>query len=100
MSFVTILKLLVIAASAPLNGYVLGQLWRWFMVPLGVQAISIAAAMGIIVTVALVHWSSWRFVVGLATIDRQFVTHMVYATWGAPVVAFGLGWLCQYAGTF
>ena len=93
MSFVTMLKLWVIAASAPLNGYVLTKLWLWFLVPLGVPAIGIAAAMGIIVTVALVHWSSWRFVVGISAIPNDFVTHMVYATWGAPAVAFGLGWL-------
>lgn len=101
MSFVMLLKLWVIAASAPYNGFVLSKLWLWFVVPLGVPSIGIAAAMGIIVTITMARWSTFRFCLDLDA--HNGTSHIDVATWVvwlAPTAALAAGWLCQYAGTF
>ena len=100
ISFAAFAKLCIIAASAPFNGWVLSQLWSWFIVPLGVVHLSVTAAMGIIVTVALINWSSVRFSTWLRSSEDAMINHIAIASWVAPAVALAAGYVCTWLGTF
>jgi hypothetical protein len=45
---------ITIALSVLVQGYVLCELWKWFIVPLGVPPISIIQAFGLAVTARLI----------------------------------------------
>ncbi len=100
MTFATFSKLLVIAASAPFNGWVLSWLWLWFIVPLGVVHLSITGAMGMILILALINWSSLRFCTAYGAITDDTLTNVAIVAWTAPAVAIAVGYVCYYLGTF
>lgn len=100
MTFATFAKLCIIAASAPFNGWVLSHLWLWFIVPLGVVHLSVTMAMGIIVTVALINWSSVRVSSWFRSADDARVTDLAVLSWAAPAIALAAGYACTWLGTF
>lgn len=73
------------------RGAVLSQLWAWFVVPLGVVAITLPWALGI----SLIAWfltdhTSNQYE-GKSMSD--IVTTVAASALGGPLIALGMGWL-------
>lgn len=81
--------------SLAFRGYVLQQLWAWFLVPLGVVAISLPHALGISGLI-------WFFVMHTPSVtkdDDDAGTKIVKALlwqFGTPVMALASGWLWHW----
>jgi hypothetical protein len=89
------LAMIVLALlAAALGGMVLSDLWSWFVVPLGVRPIGIAAGCGIGMTVRLLTLSIRR---------SDTVTFPEYFELWSTLVAYNLiaqlvGWLLHLVG--
>lgn len=76
------------------EGVVLSNLWQWFVVPLGVPAISISTAIGLCLTIGIAAPKAVYSEIAHARESKagdSVLIHLLYA--GAlPTVAMGLGW--------
>ena len=73
------------------DGYALSILWGWFLVPLGLQAISITTAIGIsMIFTFLTHHSSKN---DDSKDFRELMVKMVGACLLKPMMAILFGWL-------
>lgn len=70
------------------QGWAISVLWAWFIVPLGVQALSIPAAIGVGITISMMHVKKgnkedgeWYETIGFAVLK--------------PLLAVGIGWIVK-----
>ena len=77
--------LVVLPIQAILGGFVLSQLWGWFMVPFGVVAISIPWAIGLSLLVG-----TFTMTPNVATKDQQWY-EMVGTVISAYLFVWGVG---------
>ena len=85
------LVIVVAVASALLDGWAISRLWAWFLVPLGVPAITIVHAIGISLLFSLFKphvSSSSDKKKGLAVLLGTLI-----AAFLVPLLAVGMGWI-------
>lgn len=78
-----------------LRGFVLTQLWHWFLVPLGLREISLAHAYGLSILIAL-------FTSHTASSSKEdqekgiayLVFKMVFMGFAMPLIMWFFGWVC------
>jgi len=95
-----VLALLMVPVRMVVSGFVLTRLWAWFVVPiLSVRELSIAAAIGISLTVQLVLLSGsssngkWEFEEEANTFGTQIVKPIFLAL--GPLIFLAVGWIVQ-----
>lgn len=71
------------------QGWVISILWGWFLVPIGLPAISIPVAIGIALTVSAMRMKRVK-----SANDDPWET-LAYAVI-APVVALSIGWIVKH----
>lgn len=80
-----------------LNGFVLSQLWAWFVVPLGAQPIGVAHAMGLGVLVGLFLSSLHVSAARTKKTDKEAHETLLYASCYSVIYAlFAWGWGALY----
>ena len=82
-----------------LRGWVLSILWGWFVVPLGVPALSIPMAIGIAVTISFLIFNpndrdnkmDFSTKSGIDEAVSKMVNAILY-----PFIALGIGWIVTF----
>lgn len=81
-SIIKILSLVLVSITGSiLRGFVISTLWLWFLVPLGIPAISIVAAMGISLIVAYI----WYSYADAEILVKMEVPELLGSVYGAPL---------------
>jgi hypothetical protein len=86
-----------------LKGYVLATLWTWFLVPVGVPRIGIAAALGIGTLLSLSRSSTsavMKEVSETTERDNKYWINSMLTSWLIPLIALGFGRVYLYLSTF
>jgi len=90
-----LLMVIMLPIAIALRAYVLAELWDWFVVPLGVSAITLWHAYGLAALVSLMTGNLWP-----AVSDKK--ESMTYQTFKmaatcilAPLLAWFIGW-CSF----
>jgi hypothetical protein len=87
----TIFGLLGIARFV-LNGVVVADLWAWFVVPLGVSAISIPHAIGMDLIVTYLHGGKDMEDKNKSASKSDDLTFTAAAMFGRTLIAWAVGW--------
>lgn len=81
-----------------LNGWILSVLWRWFIVHLGVQPISVPAAIGIAIVAGFLTRQIWeKHCTDDRTSDDKIIDSIAYLVTSIayPLIALGIGWIVK-----
>ena len=88
------LVVLLLAGASIVQGFVLAQMWAWFVVPLfHLPALSVAAAIGLALTVGMVTRNSEPEDKDKSTAER-LITSLIKA-FLAPVITLAMGWIVK-----
>jgi len=79
------------------SGFIFHLLWLWFMVPLGLNAIGIAHAIGIvsIAQYTTMHLQKQKIVESGASTAQVFGAFLGYTILG-PAIFLLVGWICTF----
>lgn len=95
--FILAVTAALVAMSAILNGWVLATIWAWFIVPFGIQQISIAHGIGICLVGRLIMGGAN----GMGTNDKKYKdnTEKLLVNIGVlffmPLAAICMGWIVK-----
>lgn len=86
---------LYVAALIILNGLALTTLWGWFVVPLGVSALTFVHALGLSLLATLMI-SGFKTAIVLEQLDNRDSTQKLISPILMPVMAMIVGYVLQY----
>jgi hypothetical protein len=86
-----VVALVMVPVGIILRGFVLCQLWLWFLMPLGVKEIGMAHALGLTTLVSMFGMQSGSTV--KKDDDTPLALHVVVMTVAPPLFCLFAGWL-------